>query len=220
MAKSKSAAAAKKETAKWKPPPVVCTSLEEADELLRQWQELDTIEAQAQVDKKAATKQATDDFKARLFVEFPEGKVSFADRRTAFESAIRAYAEKHRDTILLEKLKSRRLNYGELGWREAPDSIIPYAGVPDEGNTAVLEQLAQHLRNSLKSYKDLKPELLDCLTIDIAWSREALAKAINDKKLAREDLRPIGLRLDVGQDEFFCRPEKAEGGSVEAATNE
>lgn len=220
MAKHKGGTAAEKKPAKWKPAPVVCSSLEEADDLLRQWQELDTIEAQAKLDKQAATKQATDDFKSKLFVEFPEGKVSFGDRRTAFESAIRAYAEKHRDAILLEKLKSRRLNYGELGWRESPDSIKPYAGVPDEGNTAVLEQLHQHLRDSLASFKGLKPELLACLSIDIAWSREALAKAINDKQLAREDLRPIGLRLEVGEDEFFCRPAKATGGSVEAAADE
>jgi hypothetical protein len=219
-------AAKQAKPAKFKPPAVACTSLDDADALFREWADLLSTEAQAKLDKAAATKRATDQFKLALFLEFPPdgdspgGKVSFADRCLQYESAIRAYAEKHRDQILLDKLKSRKLNYGELGWKEAPDSIGTYAGVPKEGNAAVLEELSSHLRKSLASYEGLPPALLDCLSIDVAWSRDAIAAALKLEKVTRDDLRSIGFKLEKGEDEFFARPAKTSGASLETVADE
>lgn len=210
---------------KFKPPAVVCRSLEDADELLRQWSELLALEAQAKLAKSEATKKAAAEFKAALFVEFPPandspgGKVSFADRIAQFESAIRAYAEKHRDRILLDKLKSRKLEFGAIGWEKADDSIAEYSGQPKEGNAAILEELETHLRESLSSYEELPAELLDCLTIKITWSREAIAKALELKKVTRDDVRKIGFKFEEGQDEFFARPTKPSGKSIETVAD-
>ncbi|MDE2102057.1 MAG: host-nuclease inhibitor Gam family protein [Patescibacteria group bacterium] len=216
-----------KKAAKWKPPPVVCASLSDADSIFQRWQTIDQEEAEAKLAKQLATKDAAQKFKDALFVFYEPtdedptgGKVPFADERLRFEAAIRAYAEKNRDTILLNKLKSRKLHFGELGWHGSPDTIVPYAGVPKEGNPAVLEELQTFVRKSLAQYKELPPVLLDCLTIELAWSRDAINAALAVGKLKKEDLRAIGLRVEAGQDEFFCRPAKSTDASIETAADE
>lgn len=202
---------------KFKGPPVVCESLDQADSIFEEWLDLDNLEEQAKVTKAAAAKAANAAFKDALFVTYPEGKVPFEDRRLQFEAAIRAYAEAHRVQILLDGLKTRRLNFGELKWRETGDSIVNYAGVPEDGNQAILEELEQKARKGLAGYKGLSPAMLDCLTIDVAWSREALALALEQKRITKDDLRVIGFRLDESHDEFKCRPLASTGGSVESA---
>ena len=202
---------------KFTPPEVVCTSLDEADRIFADWQELDAREARAKVDCGEATKAARDKFKEALYVVFPEGRVSFADRRQQFERAIQAYAEKHRDQVLLEKLKSRKLNFGELGWEKARDSIGVQEGRHEEGNQAILEDLQRHLRAALGDYKGIPPAVLDCLKIDVAWSREALLKAFEEGKFTRENLRAIGFKHVEGDDEFFAKPFKPTLTSVESA---
>ena len=213
---SKKAAASK--PPKFKPPPVVCQSLDDADGIFADWQDLDLKEARAKADCTAAQNAAKEKFKAALFVVFPDGSVSFADRREQFESAIEAYAVKHRDDILIDKLKSRELNYGVIGWKVSPDSIGVPEGRPDDGNQAILESLLHHVRGSLEKFKEVPANLLECLKVEVNWSREALAKALTDGKITKEDLRSIGFKHVEGEDEVFVKPHKPKLASLETGT--
>lgn len=221
MAPPKGKPAAKKpKPEKFKPPAVSCDSLTEVDDLLALWCALDAIEEQAKLDKKIATQKATDEFKEKLFEDFPSlgGRVPFADRRIQFEQAIRAFCEKHREHLLQDGLKSRRLNYGEFGWEKSRDALGTYAGVPKDGNEAVLEELQRHLEKTILACKGFSSELLGCLKIDVRWSRDLLMDALQKERISRDDLRQIGFKFEPGgQDEFFCRPLKATGASVESA---
>jgi hypothetical protein len=206
---------------KFTPPAVVCQSLDDADRIFADWQDLDGREAVAKAECAAAQKAAKDRFKEALYVVFPPsdlepgGRVPFADRREQFEKAIEAYAVKHRNQVLLEGLKSRELNYGTLGWKIGADSIGVPEGRPEEGNQAILEDLQRHLQASLERYKGIPAAVLACLNVQVSWSREALGKALADGKITKEDLRSIGFKHCEGEDDFFAKPHKPNLASIE-----
>lgn len=215
MGKPKSASAKKPPKAKkWKAPPIVCESVEQTDELLREWSEMDATEESAKADKAAAVKAATDAMKKRLWVAYSEGKVTFADERLRITDAIWGFATAHRAEILEHGLKSRQLNYGELGWRDGLDSIVPYAGVPEEGEPKVFESLLMHLRAALTGFAGLTPAMLQCLVINLAWSRDLLHVALAGKMVTPEEMRLIGLRLEAGKENFFVKPFKTAGAAL------
>ena len=217
MAGRKKAGAAK--PPRFTPPAVACLSLDDADRIFADWQDLDAKEATAKAECAAEQKAAKDKFKEALYVVFPDGRVAFADRRLQFQKSIEAYAVKHRDDILIDKLKSRELNYGTLGWKVGPDSIGVPEGRPEEGNQAVLEDLQHHLQTALEHYKGIPSAVLACLNLQVSWSREALGKALGDGKITKEDLRSIGFKHCEGEDEFFAKPHKPKLQSIESGTS-
>jgi phage host-nuclease inhibitor protein Gam len=198
------AVAKSKAAPKFEPPPVDCESMRDADELLQKLGEIDAVEAQVKAECKAVEEEARRKFKDQLFVKVPGGKVSFEDRRRQIRDSIKIWAEANRDEILTGDLKSRKLNFGTIGWCKAPDSIEAIDGAA--GNKTVLERITAHLRGAINKFAALCGPVLDCLVIQIKWSRDKLGSAMAEHKIKPVELRAIGFRFVIGEDEFFADP--------------
>ena len=187
-------------------PAIECDSLADVDRLLAELGEIANREAAVQTKFKAKKDALTADFKAALFLTVDDTPIGFEDRRQQIKSVLAVWCEAHRSDILQDDLKSRELNFGTVGWRKSPDSISNLKGQPAKGNKTLLEKIVGHLRRAMGKFSDVAAALGECLTIKADWSKDKLAAALKDGKIAAADLRTIGFRQVTGEEEFFAEP--------------
>lgn len=129
-----------------------------------------------------------------------------AAQRSDLLVRVQAYVAAHREEVLKGKAKTRKFNFGTLGWRKLPDKI---AGVPQRG-THDMDVLVE----ALKMLVPTNPETLGTVTIH---TERYLMKS-DLKKLADEDLVTLGLLREHGSDEFFVDTDKSKLREVESGT--
>jgi phage host-nuclease inhibitor protein Gam len=131
---------------------------------------------------KEAERQAGDDInKAKTVLttatEFPQGKI------TQFVDSLEAFAAAHKDDF--GKERSKKLNFGLLGWRKSSSVAI---------KKTTLEKIKAGFA---------KAKAAMCIITKETVSKEALAK------LTDEELASVGARREV-KDDFFVEPDLPE----------
>jgi len=126
-----------------------------------------------------------------------------AAQRSILLAQVQAYVTMHREEVLGAKAKTRKLNFGQVGWRKLPDRI---EGLPGKGSDEM-----ERLCAAVDRLKETRPEPFGEITIHT--DRYLMRSDV--KKLGDGDLSQIGLNRQAGADEFFVQADKEKLREVE-----
>lgn len=188
------------------PPVPVPTSREEADRLILEIGRANALEEFNDADHKKAAAALKADYSARNVVVVEGVKVPIADYRTQREEAVAAWAQANRDSLISEKLKTLKLNFGALQWKKAPDALEGLDGQGNSGRASLLDKLHEYLVDKLMKFPDLSQAALCCLNPQLTWRRSALLAARQDGRLEADELRKIGFKVVAGEEAITIKP--------------
>lgn len=100
---------------------------------------------------------------------------------------LRLRCEDSRQELLPGNRKCLKLLMGAIGWRKQPDTVQPKRGVRQE---AVIEALKALSRDNLVRVRE-------------EINKVAVAEALRRGGLSQEDMDHCGLRVRLGQDQFY-----------------
>jgi phage host-nuclease inhibitor protein Gam len=189
------------------PPVKTPATREEADLLLLEMGRLDALEARNDADCKKAVAAVVQQYSARNKVTVDGVEMAIVDRYAQLHTALAAYAEAHKAELIPGKVKTVKMNYGDLKWTAARASLEPVDGQSAAGRASLLDKLHEFLIEKLSTFEGLTAAALACLNPQLTWRKTELMHARQQKRIEADELRKIGFKLvDEGEDNFDAKP--------------
>lgn len=150
-------------------------------------------------------------YAALMYTSVNGQKVSIKERRAELQGAIELYCEAHREEILEEGEKSRRLTAGLIGWRKQKDTIKPLGKTTEKSLIEkVFEGLFERIAKTIAAFTVSRAiDTASVVSFELKWNKAGILKQLSENKMKPNDLKPLGFKFVEGGDEFYCTPDEA-----------
>lgn len=189
------------------------TTLDQADEALRELAELARIETAATTRYNQVASAAKVVQEEKLMLERDGQPVKLADRRDKLKADLEIFALENKSLICIDGKKSRVLNHGTIGFEMSRPRIEVLEAEKDEDTSRwevmrkkVLKALVAALSAMRLGLNKLNASLI---TLKIDVDKRGVLAAYKAEEINDSHLQRMGLRHVAAQDEFWCEP-KAE----------
>ncbi|MDE2101862.1 MAG: host-nuclease inhibitor Gam family protein [Patescibacteria group bacterium] len=189
-------------------PPKI-SSLEELDQVLAELGRMERVGSRVNDELASAVAACTSLANGKLVVQPGDALVPipFAAWKEQLETAAEKWATRNREEILLEGRKSRKLNHGKFGFREAGGDLVAIEDFPDSGNPKILDGLLKLLRQSLLKLANFVDGGARFIEVKLSWRKKDLLKAYNDQEVTLSVVRKAGFEVSDEFDKFFLTPD-------------
>lgn len=182
-------------------------STEELDAALAVLGELDALVAVANANLDQAIAAVRTEHEANFQATLDSGEqLPISELRENLVGCIERYCEKHRKRLLTGDKKSLDLSHGVIGWRKKRDAVVDLVQSEEEKGKGLLAKAHKLMLAALAAIKLMlgKVTVASCMKVDLKWDRAQLLKAFNDKQITKAALAKQGLKVERGEDEFYC----------------